>query len=329
MKFYISQIDLLVHKVGNGKIKALLLYGPDKGYIREICEVIARKFESITTSVEYQKVTATNLEMQLNTKNFFNKKELVKITSVTSTISPELKTILGNNFFHFPVFIADELPLNSTIRKFFETETYLASLACYHDDEQNIIKLILKKCSEAKKSIDNEALYYLKSHLKGDHQGILNEINKLLLFINKKGQITLADVENSISPNLIASGDDLCIYFAKKTLDKFLEELNKLLANNINEVLIIRTLIRYYINLYIVRTKIDNGDNVDNAIKFLSPPIFFKYIDDFKKAANNLTSQDILKTLSILQQAELDFKLKPLGFDLYQQLWVANYEDIF
>lgn len=328
MKFYLSQIDQLLDKIGSRRINALLLYGPDKGYIREVYQTITEKYDLIKTSTEYQKVTAQNLEMQLNSKNFFNKKELIKITSVTSAISPELKSLLGNNFLHFPVFIADELPPTSTIRKFFETETYLASVACYHDDEQNIIKLVLKKCSQAKKSIENEALYYLKFHLKGDHQAILSEINKLLFFIDGRNQITLDDVEKVVSNTLIASGDDLCIYFAQKTLDKFLEELSKLIENNINEVLIIRALIRYYINLYIVRTKIDNGDNLDNAIKSLSPPIFFKYVNDFKKVVSNLTGQEVLKTLSILQQAEVDFKLKPSGFDFYQQLWVTNYDTI-
>lgn len=39
MKFYLSQIIKLFDKIGNGQIKALLLYGPDKGYIDKVCRL--------------------------------------------------------------------------------------------------------------------------------------------------------------------------------------------------------------------------------------------------------------------------------------------------
>jgi DNA polymerase-3 subunit delta len=214
--------------------------------------------------------------MQLNVKNFFNKKEFIKITSVTSAIDQNLKSILSNDFLHFPAFIADELSATAGIRKFFEVESYLASIGCYYDDEQNIGKIVLHQCAKMGKAIDNEALYYLKNHLKGDHQSIINEVDKLLFFTNDKSQIMLDDVIKVISNDLIASSDNLCIHFAQKNLSKFFAELSSLMQHNINEVLILRALIRYYLNLYIVVTKVVNGDNLDSAIKSLSPPIFFK-----------------------------------------------------
>ena len=127
MKLYLSQIEQLLNLIAKGQIKALLLYGPDKGYIDRICAAIIKKFDLLQTSIEYPNLKAQSLDMLLNSQNFFAKKELIKIRSVTATIDKTLKTILSGDFFHFAAFIGDELPSSSTIRKFFETETNLAS----------------------------------------------------------------------------------------------------------------------------------------------------------------------------------------------------------
>ncbi|MFY9589759.1 DNA polymerase III subunit delta [Rickettsia endosymbiont of Halotydeus destructor] len=320
MKLYLSQVNQLLELVQIGKIKAILLYGPDKGYINKICKALVKKFSMVQTSMEYTNLNVASLEMLLNSRNFFGQKELVKIRSVTNSIDKNLKIMLNGDYFHLPVFIGDEIASSSSIKKFFETEQQLAAIACYHDDEQKIEKLILNELNKAAKTIKREALIYLKTHLRGDHGLICNEITKLVNFAFDKQEITLEDVKAVISSEIMANGNDLAIYFAKKDYEKFLHELAILKKQNINEVLIIRALIRYYLNLYIVLSKVANGEKLDLAIKSLSPPIFYQYINDFKQTANQINLHGCLNTLAKLQQAEVDFKLRPASFDLYQQI---------
>ncbi|MCC8369026.1 MAG: DNA polymerase III subunit delta [Rickettsia endosymbiont of Oxypoda opaca] len=324
MKLYISQTNQLFELILTGKIKAILLYGPDKGYIDKICKLLIKKFAMLQTSMEYTNLNVSSLETLLNSRNFFGQKELIKIRSVTNSIDKSLKTVLTGDYFHLPVFIGDEIAASSTIKKFFETEEQLAAIACYHDNEQKIEKLILNEFNKAAKTIRGEALIYLKTHLKGDHGLICNEIDKLINFAFDKQEITLQDVKAVISDEIMANGTDLAIYFAKKDYDNFLHEFTILKKQNINEVLMIRALIRYYLNLYIVLSKVANGEKLDLAIKSLSPPIFYQYINDFKQAVNQVSLQDCIKTLAALQQAEVDFKLRPAGFDLYQQIYILG-----
>lgn len=328
MKFYLDRLEQLFDKITSGAVKALLLYGPDKGYISHVYQELSRKHDFLKISTEYSKTTVLNLEMQLNTPNFFHQRALIKITSVTPAINLELKSVLSSSFLHFPVFIADELTASSSMRQFFETAAGLGSIGCYYDDQLNIVKLVLKKCRQAGKKIDEQALTYLRANLTGDHFAVQNEINKLLFFTDCRLEVTLDDVQKVISNNLPASSDDLCNYFAQNNLDKFLEELAKLQQNNINQVLIIRALIRYYFNLYLVLTKTASGNSLDYAIKSLPVPVFFKYVGDFKKVASALTLHQVVKTLAILQQAESDFKFSSVGFDFYQQLWRNNYPEL-
>lgn len=328
MKFYLSQIIQLLDKVENGQIKALLLYGPDKGYIDKVCKALVKKFDLLKTSIEYSEIKSRSLETLVNTQNFFMQKQLITVRSVGESIDKSLKLALSKDSVHFLVFIADELSTASSTRKFFETETYLASLACYHDDEQKIAKIILHKCNSVGKVIKEDAVKYLTAHLKGDHQMLVSEIDKLVYFTFDKEQITLDDARQVVSDDFMGNGDNLCAYFSSKDVDNFLQEFNKLKQQNINEVLIIRALIRYYLNLYTVLSKLETGVDIDVAVKSLSPPIFYKYVASFKKAVNKLKLGDCIKALKHLQQAEIDYKLNPAGFDIYQQIYVKIHFNI-
>lgn len=320
MKFYFSQISRLFELIANGKVKALLLYGPDKGYIDKICRYLVKNRGMLQTSIEYSDLNISSLGVLLNSPNFFGQKELIKVRGVGNSIDKNLKAILIGEYINFPVFIGEDITSSSSFRKFFETEESLAALACYHDDEAKIEKIVLNKLEKCNKIINKEALIYLKTHLKGDHELISNEINKLTYFAHDKYEITLNDIREVLSSEIMANGSDLAMYFSKKDYINFLEELNILKKQNINEVLIIRALIRHYLNLYIVLSKVKNGERLDLAIKSLSPPIFYQYINDFTKIASTISLDECLNTLKILQQAEIDYKLNPAGFDLLQKI---------
>lgn len=316
MKFYTSQLTQLIDAIAKGKIRSLLLYGPDKGYISFICRSIIQKMNLLHSSISYNDINESKLETLLNSRNFFAQREFIKITTVTNSINTALKSLLANEFLHFAAFIADELPSNSGIRNFFESQEFCASVACYPDDQQNIAKIIHAKFAAVDKRLDDDALYYLKSALKGDYQLICNELEKLLLYAYDKDTLTIDDIKLVINIDLIANGDDLCTYFAQKDTQAFLIEIERLMAQGINMVLIIRALIRYYMNLYIVVSKIDEKENIDTAIKNLSPPIFFKRVADFKKVAFHIQRTEIVAVIAKLYQAEINFKLDPKSFDL-------------
>ncbi|AAU03663.1 DNA polymerase III subunit delta [Rickettsia typhi] len=320
MKFYFSQIGKLFELIAAGKIKALLLYGPDKGYIEKICTRLVKNLNMLLSSIEYEDLNILSFEILLNSHNFFGQKELIKIRSIGNSLDKNLKTILSSDYINFPVFIGEDMNSSGSVKKFFETEEYLAAVACYHDDEAKIERIILAKLAKTNKVISKEAITYLKTHLKGDHALICSEINKLIYFVHDVHEITLNHVLEVISSEITANGSNLAIYFSKKDYSNFLQELDILKKQNINEVLIIRALIRHYLNLYIVLSKVKNGECLELAIKSLSPPIFYHNINDFINIAHALSLTECLKTLKLLQQAEVDYKLNPASFDLFQSI---------
>ena len=107
----------------------------------------------LQTSIEYSDLNISSLEILLNSPNFFGQKELIKIRSVGNSIDKNLKTILNNDYINVPVFIGEEITSSGSFKKFFETEEYLAAVACYHDDEAKIERIILGKVEKTNKVI--------------------------------------------------------------------------------------------------------------------------------------------------------------------------------
>ncbi len=318
MKFFTSGLAELIHKIENGEIKALVMHGPNQGFISSSLNLIEKKLSLTTSTYCAKDLSADKLSMIANSKNFFAQREIIKITDISHTITKEMKGLFSkSDFYHFVCFVAqDSLPANG-VRKFFEEQQHLAILACYFDNEQTIAKLILEQCRKRHKQIDEDALFYLKSHLKGDHQIIKSELEKLFYYTHDKTTITKDDILLSLSHDLVASGDDMCVYFSKKEPLKFLKEVDKLKQQSINEVLMIRALLRYFFNVYSVTSRVEDGENIDKAIKSLSPPIFFKYVDDFKQVVRIYSSTDALKYIDTLQKAEISYKQNPGCFDLF------------
>lgn len=318
MKFYSNNLNDLIKQIKNKNIKAILLHGVNQGFVSIAIKKISQDLNLVISEFDYKEITANKLHLIANSQNFFGSQELIKITKTTKALDKDTKELLTQNDFHNIVcFVSNESLPASGIRKFFEEQNNLASLGCYYENEQTVARIILQQCTKNQKTIEEDALFYLKSHLQGDHQIIKSELEKLFCFMHDQTIITKQDVLKVISHDLLASGDEMCIFFAKKEPEKFLKEVKNLQEQNKNEVLMIRALIRYYLNIYTIALRLEDGTNLEHAIKTLYPPIFFKYVDDFKQVIRKYSTQDALRCLQILQKSEVDYKSNPQSFDLF------------
>ncbi len=309
----------VIDLIKKNSIKALLIYGPDKGAISIVLDKIAKEIGAITKK-EYYEVNHCLLTL-LNSHNLFYNKEAVFIQNCPNIIDAEMKFALNQDFDNFPVFIADELSPSSSFRQFFEKEEKIGILACYQETFVNAKKYILQYMSSQDKSITIDAARFLAENLKSDKLLINNELNKLIALYNDKNNIDLADVKECVYIGLSSSFDMLCIYFAKKQLHEYLNELSKLLNNGTSNISILRSLVKYYINLYSVKIK---GINYIAKIK---PPIFFLYLEDFKSILHTISKDEIVKILELLFKAEVAIKESSSYTDPCYELFVRAHYD--
>ncbi|MGC0372468.1 MAG: hypothetical protein DGJ47_001182, partial [Rickettsiaceae bacterium] len=290
---------------------------PNRGLINIIISKILEKNQFTAANHTLKELTPDKLLTIMNSQNLFGDREMLKITSIGTGFSKDYKKIFTNQSIHnFPCFIGEESLPSSGIRKFFEDQKDLASIACYYETPQNINKLIVQQCRKRNISISEDALFYLSSHLKGDQQVIKSELEKLFFYTYDKNNIDIEDIQNSLSSDLMANGDQMCIYFAKKEIHNFVKETDKLKQQNVNEILMIRALIRYFLNVYYVVSYMEDSHTIDVAMKKLSPPIFYKYVNDFKQVVRQYNSTEAMEMIRLLCNCEKKYKIRPNDFHL-------------
>jgi DNA polymerase-3 subunit delta len=321
MKLTTAATNQLLCSLRDKKLRAVLFYGPDKGLISHIASDMAKGLGKEMRTLTYKNAQELGLDIILNNASLFGQSEIIKITEIPTSIDADFKKLLQSDTHHIALLIADELSPTSGVRKFFETEETLASMGCYPDDENGVRKLVSDKLKAHEKTIDPVALKYLCSNLSGDRYLVLNEIEKLVLFSHDKQQVGLDDVMSSLSGAVTASPDILCISLAKGDGRTYFAESAKLLAENISPVWMIRAMIRYFLNLYIVATLKESGSSLDSAMQALRPPIFFKYVQDFKIASAKHSKADIIRILGLLSQAEIEGKSGGSANDICERLF--------
>jgi DNA polymerase III delta subunit len=184
----------------------------------------------------------------------------------------------------------------------------LLAIACYPDNSTDLksnISLYLRKKG---KQIEPKALEYLCENLNSDRQFLYSELEKLCIYSNDQSTISLDVALELVLPSRNISIDKLCIAFARQDASQYFAELDNLFVKDTAEMLVLRSLIRYYTNIFEVKQSIANGFNLDEAVQFLVPPIFFMYVEQFKSLVNLTSKQTALHVLNKLVGAEIDLK---------------------
>ncbi|MDX1917245.1 MAG: hypothetical protein SFT68_04600, partial [Rickettsiaceae bacterium] len=268
MKYYSNNFDHIIDQIKQKNISSILLYGPNNGMILELIKKLASSFNahiSSTTDIE-------NLVLAVKNTNMFEQKELIKINA-DFKLDNIVKEILCNFSDKIIVVTGEELSPSNSIRKFFESEKTLASIACYLEDAESITRIISHKVTAANKKIEKTALNFLIHTISHDRLIILTEIEKLLIYTAKKEFITLQDVKDTLFTASTPMPDLLAIAFATKDSARYLKELDKILAESVSEIWVIRALARYFINLLKVKLFIIDSISLETAIQAIKPPI--------------------------------------------------------
>jgi len=321
MIFYLKNFDVVSHQIKSDKLYGIMFYGSEKGLI-DYCILQVQKILGLPVrKIAYSEDLA--LAETLNALSFFSTKEIIIITGANGNLVKEITQTLKEQTYNFPIFIADDLA--PSLKQLFQKHANLALIPCYPESATDLL-LVVKRYL-AGKATESQALEYLCANLNSDRQFLYSELDKLLIYCNDKNQISLEDVDKAIVPMRNVSLDQLIISFVKGDIKNYLTDIQHLLHNNVPEMLIIRSLVKYYTNLYTVKLHTKAGISMDEAMKLLKPPIFFMYVKHFKEFVATLNYTSIFNALKLLMAAEV--KLKSTGANaknIFENLLLNNYE---
>lgn len=318
VKIAAKDCDQFIAKIPQD-IKAILLYGPDHGLSKIRADIIAKSY-NLSDKFKYEQANSNVLLDNLRAIKLFgeNTQKFSIIECSGATLGEPLLTIIkAGEYPGLLVFIAGELGTDSSLRKNFEKLSHTASVASYVDDKIGVAKIISQIFKEHKVTCETGLVQLLSASMTlGDRALIINEIEKILLFLSGKQHILISDLEQYLQSQGEVGFDVLCYQASLKQKDKIEQQLTALQLEGHNLVSIIRMLIRHFTRLYQVKSLIEQGNNQQQAIDSLSPPVFFKQSNDFTASLKLWDGTKLLNALENLNQLELNAKQTAIPADL-------------
>lgn len=317
MKLAFAQIDPFIASVPRA-CRVVLFYGPDEGMNRMRAQSIIKQklgakpdpFALIELQASELSDDPTRLLDEIQTMPFGGDAKVIYIRQATDGLAtaisqaiescPEFSTLLIE---------AGELNPKSTLRNLCEgADERAAAIPAYDDEGRGLSQYIQSFLNDAGAKLESGAMQNLTSLLSANRMVNKQELEKLLLYIHPGKTISNEDIENCLVNQSQMELDDV-VYAAFSGQGKQLDNgIHKLKSEGLFGIPIIRATARHAMRLHWARSMILAGAQMDDTIKMLRPPIFFKKLKSFEAQLRLWNPNTLLKLLSRLSETEIQCK---------------------
>ncbi len=295
-------------------VRAVLVYGPDEGLVRERAETLARSVvEDLSDPFRVGELNGTavaqepaRLYDEAAAQALTGGRRVLRIRPAGDELAPIMKEFLAAPPGDALVVLqAGDLPGRSSLRKVMEAAASGAALPCYRDDPGSLAGLLDAMLAEEGLSASREATAYLGASLGADRQLTRREIEKLALFKGPGGgEITLDEAVASVGDTAFLTLEDLA--FAVAEGDRGLVERTAQRGQDegLNGVAMLRTVGRHLQRLHLASGVMAAGASGDQALARLRPPVFWKQKSRFLEQCRRWTPARLARALEQLIEAE-------------------------
>ncbi|MET4699435.1 DNA polymerase-3 subunit delta [Constrictibacter sp. MBR-5] len=316
MKIQPARADAFVARP-DPAIRAVLLFGPDDGLVRERAAALARTvvadlrdpFRVAETTGAALRADPAWLADEAASIAFGGGRRVVRIRGVgdgeTTAFERFLDDPMGDALV---VAEASDLPARSALRKLFEDAKIAAAIACYVEEGDQLEGFIARTLSAAKVRIEQDALEVLAARLGGDRIMTRNEVEKLALYVGAGGTATVADVEASVGDAADLSLQDVAFATGSGDMDRLLQSLDRAYAAGESPIRILRAASEHFRRLHVTAARIAKGMALPQAAGMLKPKVFWKQTNEFQAQAKRWPEPWLAAALDRLAQAEIDCK---------------------
>lgn len=315
MKADKRQIEQILRTGGKG-LRAVLIYGPDEGLVRERAASLSRQFmgglEDPFRFVEMSEEACLKdqalLGDEIRSIAMTGEQRLLRILA-SDSLTPILSQVLlesakeGDGLL---LMLSGDLGPRSPLRKLIEQSPDCMAIPCYKDSAADIAQIIKKQLEEAGLLIEPTALAYLTQNL-GEDRGVTRaEIDKLILYMGTdKKKITFEDAVASTGDRAAFALDDL--YYAITEGDHANAE--RYLTLNLIDfppIVILRGLARHIAKLHFVAARMAKGEQMPTIINSLKPPLFWNVKAKFESQIRRLSPILLTELIDSVLGAEVD-----------------------
>lgn len=296
-----------------------LIYGTDAGQVRQRVAALAEAWlgpnadpmARVEFAPEQLKEDPAKLADELAAMSLMCPRRVVLVREAEDATLEAIEGAVGQrapeNF--LILYVTDALGGTSKLRQWAERTQAFGCIACYKDEGAGLEQFIRDSLRGYGLKIQTEALRYLAAQLSGDRQIILNELEKLSLYVGDEAEeVSIEDAMESVGENNDRGFDELNYAVAGGDMVALCRLTDRLLMEGNHGLLLTRSLARYFQRLEQIALKRDAGMSLDAAIEGLRPPVFFKAKPLLKTHATRWSGEAVATALARLQLLELDSK---------------------
>lgn len=201
-----------------------------------------------------------------------------------------------------------DLDKKSKLRLLCENDGLAVAIACYAEEGAARQRTIADILQQEGLRIDRDALMALADILPSDRMAMRSELEKLALYVLGRKEVRMADIEAVIQDAGAAELDDLVYAVASGDAARSGTLMTRLWEEQTSPVAILRAAQRHFMRLAEARAQMDNGLNAAEAVKRLTPPVFWKFENAFTGQLRRWSSARIEAALARLFEAEAAVK---------------------
>ena len=298
-----------LEKLKSTKVKKILFYGENEGYKNQIINnFFIKKFSDNYEKYDENQIL-NNYEdffSSLLNKSFFEKDKLLIINRASDKILKLVEEVSNKDINDVTLIINSSiLEKKSKLRKFFEKELDAICVPFYNDENKTLISLAHNFLKDKKISLSQEMINIIVERSSGDRRNLYNELIKLENYQKSGQKITIEHIlkiSNLAQNYSVSELVDNCL---SKNLKKTINILNENNYSSDDCILILRTLLIKAKRLLKIKESLNNNMNLEQAILYFKPPIFWKEKEFVKKQTSTWTLENIQKLIYKINNIEL------------------------
>lgn len=285
MKLTPARIEAFVAKP-DPAVRAILLYGPDAGLVRERAARLCRTVvEDLGDPFRVAELTAATLREdparladEVAQLALAGGRRVVRVRDAGDGVAGPIAAFLDRPVGEALVVVeAGDLPGRSKLRASFESADDAAAIPCYADTEDTLERVIREDLHAAGLDVSAEAFDYLFEHLGSDRMVTRRELEKLTLYVGPGGrQVRLEDVEACVGDSAARSIDDAVVAAAEGDARAVERALAHAFSEGESAVAAIRVAQRYFQRLHLAAGQIAQGEPAERVVDGLRPKLFWK-----------------------------------------------------
>jgi DNA polymerase-3 subunit delta len=295
------------------RYSVVLIYGPNRGLVSERIETLLKNVrgkssDDFTVVMLDGDILASDpgkLSDEARTIGLFGDKRILHVRAGNRSFVDSLKPLLEDPSRETLIAIeAGDLAKNSPLRTACDAAKSAAVIPCYDDDARTIGALIDSSVLRAGLSMDRDAKEELVSLVGSDRLSTRAEIEKLIFYVGDTKKITLPDVRAVVADASGLAIDDILDAASAGDSKSALRALAAARAEGTSPASILNAAIRHLSSLHKMSLQVEAGEDAESVLK--RNRVFWRRIDDHKRALRRLGSRTIENVLISLGEAELE-----------------------